>query len=198
MTTHSSEIGLFLPVTYPFTRSACKVDAFLFFQSECRFSHFWSCICSFSITISVLDGPLKQMKDIDRASGRFLCYSYESEEALTHLFTPKIHSWMIWQSHEWQIQLGEWNHPKKPGQPTYDCHIVFPNKKHYWNQEQQEPSGGTYCNAHIGTASTVSWPPKMRKNRSSYVKEVTEKISSYIPVIGNPLKFNSKEQSRSC
>lgn len=29
-----------LPVTYPFTRSACKVDEFLFFQSGCRFSHF--------------------------------------------------------------------------------------------------------------------------------------------------------------
>lgn len=57
-----------LPVTYPFTRSACKVDAFLFFQSECRLSHFWCCISSFSITISVLDGPLKQMKDIHRPS----------------------------------------------------------------------------------------------------------------------------------
>lgn len=71
-----------LPFTYPFTRSACKVDAFLFFQSECRFSHFWCCISSFSITISVLDGPLKQMKDTHRPSSRFLCYNYEGEEAL--------------------------------------------------------------------------------------------------------------------
>lgn len=34
------------------------------------------------MTISVLDGPLKQMKDIHRPSSGFLCYSREGEESL--------------------------------------------------------------------------------------------------------------------
>ena len=113
-----------LPVTYPLTRSACKVDAFLFFQSECRFSHFSCCVSSFSITISVLDGPLKQMKDIHRPSSRFLCYSYAGEGALTPpVYSRETQLSVLSKPRAAGPSLGGWSHPRKPGQLTYYRHL---------------------------------------------------------------------------
>lgn len=60
-----------LAVPYPLTTRAGNVDAFLFFQSECRFSHFRWCSCSFSCTIFVADGPLKQIKTVHGSSNIF-------------------------------------------------------------------------------------------------------------------------------
>lgn len=42
------------------------------------------------MTISVLDGPLKQMKDIHRPSSGFLCYSCEGEEGLMPPVDSKV------------------------------------------------------------------------------------------------------------